>query len=232
MGIAARKRRSDFVNLAGQQIGEWTVSAQCREHQLPSQGVTQWFCTCSCGTQRWVGAPALQGTLQGRRRCSKSCGGPAHSKKPSVGDKLGDFTILSMEEGTPPPLSARLRGRKFPLHQRSCMTLQCSCGRIRTFAVLASTSKWTRITCGCNGIDPVSVLGDPNLPSGIHSYNNLIEWAGCTRQAHYALLHRRGLSFALDHLADLAESNHPGEGWRIRAVIGADSVPPKQERQP
>lgn len=113
-------------------------------------------------------------------------------------------------------------------------TLQCVCGRVRTFSasniyrMLAPTG---RQSCGCNSADQVIVGGDPHLPAGVTTQRELIAWGGRTNASFYDLARYRGFSYAVQHLAKVAEKRHPGEGWRILKILPVErEAPPRAQR--
>ncbi len=131
-----------------------------------------------------------------------------------IGDKINDFTIMS-----------RYLGR---------VTLRCICGRIRVYrqTSLRYLEK-TRLTCGCNGIDQIAVQGDPNLPTGVETYGDLVRWAGDSSNAHSTnQVQRHGLRHAIITLAAKAERTHPGEGWRVLRVLPYPAAYPPAKKLP
>lgn len=177
--------------MQGKTFGEWTVLDTFRRVSYPSGQVhIQWWCQCSCGTLSWVsGAGMRQGT-------TTSCGHLIPSVE--VGQMLGEMQITEVHRGY--------------------VNVRCRCHRIRRFS-LSALSHSTRLTCGCIELDQLTLKGDPNLPPGVTTSTELFQWAGISRQAYFDYLHRRGLEQALANLAEHAEKKHPGEGWRIHAIL-------------
>ena len=191
--ISAAKGRADRIDISGQTFHSWTVTGASRSRPLGNQQVTEWLCTCSCGTEAWRNSATL------RKGMTRHCRNPVHLKR-QVGEKLGEFTILAKDD--------------------HWATLRCVCGRLRVFSVMSlSWLPKKRRTCGCNGIDAISVHGDPNLPKDVTGYCQLTMWAGITRQGAnlYAKAHGKHQTYL--HLAALAEKNHPGEGWRWLKIV-------------
>ncbi len=183
--------KGKFRNWAGEVVEAWTVGSEYRSVASGLQAKIEWLCTCWCGEQKWV-----QAALLAQGRGGRGCGGPAHRR--GVGDIMGDMVVVGLDE------------------VRKEATLRCVCGRLVVYRA-ATYALWAwersaRLTCGCNGLDRIRVRGNPDLPKGVDSYNALIRWAGCSRQAHYQMIHRLGLRGAVEHLAGLAEKSHPGVG--------------------
>jgi len=192
-----------MIDLAGQTLGEWLVLDEWRIRQAPHSKLTEWKCQCSCGAIHWRLSANLRNGL------STHCKSKNHGDPYVIGDTLGKFTIEAFPD------------------ERRCH-LRCVCGRLREVAKTSLNGLLQyRSSCGCNGVDTIMLRGDPDLPTGVHGYNQLIRWAGCSRQAHYQMIHTRGLWYAVQHLSELAEERHPGEGWRILKVVPM----PKEQAQ-
>jgi len=128
-----------------------------------------------------------------------------------VGDKVGEFVVEEVVGSCA---------------SRGTMHLRCICGRMRVMA-LNSAHGLQRTTCGCNGMDTVSVAGDPNLPPGVTTYFALVRWAGVVVPSHHWMaIHKYGLARGIEMLAEVAEKTHPGEGWRIKAILPSPGETP------
>lgn len=127
---ANRKGTREYVDLTGQQIGEWTVLEKVK---IPGRKNATYLCRCSCGTERVVEGRHL------KDGSSKSCGCQRKIDNPSVkdlsGQRFGKLTVLKR---------AGSDNRNHAL-----WLCQCDCGNQciksgRHLVDLTSTS------CGCN----------------------------------------------------------------------------------
>ena len=120
-----RSAEKRFIDLTGQQFGEWTVvrRAPNQNHQ------TMWYCRCSCGVEKSVNAGRL------RDGSSLSCG---HTKfKDLTGQRFGHWVALE-----------KAMRRRPDGHNCAVYKCLCDCGTIRT--VTADTLlRGTSTSCGC-----------------------------------------------------------------------------------
>lgn len=72
--------RSNFIDITGQQIGEWEV--------LKYAGNRKWLCRCSCGVVKEVNGAEL------RNGKSKSCGHSTNGFKDLTGQRFGEWTPI------------------------------------------------------------------------------------------------------------------------------------------
>lgn len=202
-------------NRAGLQYGEWLVLDQHRPSQYKNgvsiEGkqfyMTEWLCRCSCGVEKWKNVAFLNRIK--KNDSSSHCDSKKHLKctKTFSSDPNSNWNYI-------------IDGATSYKDLLEFTYILCKCGRTRKYQKQTLiNNKIQTISCGCNGVDQITVIGDPNLPENVNSYNALINWAGCSRQAHYRMIQKRGSEYALEHLTKLAEKNHPGEGWRIKAII-------------
>lgn len=186
-------------NIAGQKFGEWTVQEQIRtiHYDLKNKLKTyrQWFCICSCGTEQWLTSSHLR-----RKSGYKHCGKSVHKNL-----KFGCFTVI-----------------KTGVRSGDIWILKCKCERLRTFShnSIINHRGVYQSSCGCNGVDPIIIIGDPNLPNKkIKSFSALIKWIGISRQAFFSMKKRKGFFYAREHLIELAKKRCPENEWKIKKII-------------
>jgi len=238
-----------FKDMLGQKVAQWTVIGGPRGRHTCHPKRIEWLCACACGLERWYSGRDLRRTDNKRVRAhcktelpqeavltpteqiaaaespaqeSPEADRPSEVQPPTpvpvpigkeakrgvrnlhVGNKVGEFVVEEVVGSCA---------------SRGTMHLRCICGRMRVMA-LNSAHGLRRTTCGCNGMDTVSVAGDPNLPPGITTYFALVRWAGVVVPSHHWMaIHKYGLARGIAMLAEVAEKTHPGEGWRVKAVL-------------
>jgi hypothetical protein len=119
---------SRYKDLTGQKFGELTViglsdklDGRCR----------MWDCLCSCGNTKTVSGVSL---THGR---TKTCGAPIHRLKDIVGQKFGEFTVISYYG----PL--KYKGKT----TSSLYLCRCSCGK-ECIVPRSALISGSRISCG------------------------------------------------------------------------------------
>lgn len=198
-------------NLVGETFGEWCVVGPFRRHIQPcGQAVIQWWCRCSCEARSWISARDLTHGL------TTKCSASVHRAAPAIPVGLVQRAFTVLEVFCP-------GGRK----ERNSYRVRCMCGRERMMGHCTLFNlNGQRNSCGCVEGDSPWLEGASELPPGVSTYHQLIQWAGISRQGHYLNISKHGLEEALTRLTRHAEKNHPGEGWRIKALV---PVPTKKE---
>lgn len=177
--------QSNAEDISGKTFGEWKVSETwVRRKSAGNHSELYWWCTCSCGTARFVSAFHLK---QGN---TTQCRDHSKRTKPNylAGHTVHHFTVVSNEKGL--------------------LTLECVCGRIRTwFRQGYKPLPWT--SCGCQG-GPIYLFGAPDLPPGVTSWVSLLKWAGVSRQLFDEWLSYNGWPTARGYLLERVSKKYPG----------------------
>lgn len=121
----------NFVDLSGQQFGEWTVLHRTDSLQSKSGNyITMYRCRCSCGIERDVRAANLK---SGK---SNNCG--HKSKLDLLGKKFGYWTVISAYDDYVSPKGSR----------QSQWLCRCVCGTERV-VIQSSLRNGDSSSCGC-----------------------------------------------------------------------------------
>lgn len=120
-GCKTREPSKRFIDLTGQQFGEWTVLSKAPRESY-------WKCRCSCGVEREVYAPSL------KKGVSMSCGhlNSGKIRKPIIGNRYGNLVVLE----------------QFKEGDNQYCICQCDCGNTTTVKRQNLISGNTQ-SCGC-----------------------------------------------------------------------------------
>ena len=174
-----------FIDLTGQQFGEWTV--------LKYAGNSKWICRCSCNTEREVHGKSL------RSGVSKSCGHDTAILKDITGQQFGRWRVIEyVSEGKwlcECQCENKTRNIIRGADLRAGNTTNCGCIRKEKIAARNSESRehlegktfgeWTvleyagdkhyRCRCSC---DKIKIVASRDLKAGISKscgHNNGID---------------------------------------------------------